>query len=284
MLKKVEVSCPAKINLFLNVTGYNQEKKLHNVKMISQTIDLYDKVILQETKVKTGLVVKCNDVLLDENNNCFKIAKLFFDYTKINPDGFLITIEKNIPNKAGLSSDSTDSAGVLLGLNEYYHTNLTKRELIFLSSLIGPNVPYFIYSGCKYITECGERIENYNKSPYQSFLIIKPDFGISTKDMYSRLDETPLIEKSIPNNLLQNDFSRIMPTEIERLNAFLKQYQNLNYSLSGSGSSYFIASSEKNMKSSMGIALKREFPNYQLFNAKPNNGHKILVKYMSNKS
>ena len=284
MLKVVEVACPAKINLFLNVTGYNREKELHNMKMISQTVDLYDKVILQETKSKTGLIVKNNNILLDETNNCFKMAKLFFDYTKINPEGFSIIIEKNIPSKAGLSGDSTDAAGVLLGLNEYYHTNLTKRALIFLASLIGPNVPYFIYSGCKFITGCGERIENYTKSPYQSFLIIKPDFEISTKDMFSRLDKTPLSEKGIPNNLLQNDFSRIIPGETERLNAFLKQYPNLNYSLSVSGSSYFIASSEKNMKSSISIALKKEFPNYQLFNAKPNSGHKILVKYLCHKS
>ena len=283
MLKKVEVSCPAKINLFLNVTGFNEEKKLYSIKMINQTIDLYDNITLQETKVGNGITIKSNNIIL-LNSICLDAAKLFFEYTKIKPNNFLITIQKNIPDNSGLGANSTDAAGVLLGLNEYYHTNLTKRELIFLSSLLGQDVPYFIYSGCKIITGYGDKIDEYLKSPYQRFIIIKPDFDLKLEDMIYQIDKNKLKEKSISSNLLSNDFSCVMPDDICRLKEFLNKYPNLNYSLTGTGPSYFLAFSEKNIKSTMKIALKREFPNYKLYDTKKCDGHKILTKYLTIKS
>lgn len=283
MLKIVEVSCPAKINLFLNVTGFNEEKKLHSVKMINQTIDLYDNITLQETKVGNGITVKSNNIILS-NNICYEAAKLFFEYTKIKPNNFLITIQKKIPDNSGLGGKSTDAAGVLLGLNEYYHTNLTKRELIFLASLLGQDVPYFIYSGCKIITGYGDRIETYSKSPYQRFLVIKPDFELKQEDMISQIDKNNLNEKNISVKLLSNDFSSVMPEETTRLKEFLSKYPDLNYSLSGTGPSYFIAFPEKHIKSTMKIILKKEFPNYKLYDAKKSDGHKLLIRYSAKRS
>lgn len=278
MLKIVEVSCPAKLNLFLNITGFNEEKKLHSVKMINQTIDLYDNITLQETRVGNGIVVKSNNIIL-LNNICYEAAKLFFEYTKIKPNNFLITIQKNIPDNSGLGGKSTDAAGVLLGLNEYYRTNLTKRELIFLASLLGQNVPYFICSGCKIITGYGDRIETYSKSPYQRFLVIKPNFELKEEDMISRIDKNNLNEKNISVKLLSNDFSSVVPDKTTRLKEFLSKYPNLNYSLTGTGPSYFIAFPEKHIKSTMKIILKKEFPGYKLYDVKKSNGHKLLTKY-----
>ena len=131
MLKQVEISCPATLNLFLNVTGYDQNKQMHTVKMINQSINLCDIVYIQENLLKKdGIIIKINnDILNDNTNNCYKAAKLFFDYTGITTNCLEIKIDKKIPNMAGLGGEDTDVAGILIGLDRYYKTNLTVKEL-----------------------------------------------------------------------------------------------------------------------------------------------------------
>ena len=104
MLKQVKIECPAKLNLFLNINGYDQNKQMHTVKMINQSINLYDIVYIQENLLKKyGIIIKINnDILNDDTNNCYKAAKLFFDYTGITTNSLEIKIDKKIPNMAGL--------------------------------------------------------------------------------------------------------------------------------------------------------------------------------------
>ena len=279
MKKIVEVHCPAKINLFLNITDYDEIKKLHNLKMINQTVNLYDIITMQEySKKDLGIVINSDaNIPLDETNSCYKACKLFFDYTKINPSTFYIYIKKNIPNMAGLGGESTDAAGVLLGLNQYYQTELSKKELASLGFQVGSDVPFFIYSGCCLVSGCGEKVTNFIKNPYQRYLLIKPNIEMSTKEMFQKFSENKLmITRMVPENLLFNDFLRVAPREIKEIQTFLKKYPN--HSLSGSGSTYYVALTDNIMPFELNLSLRKEFPNYQLYNVKNTIGHKILIK------
>ena len=81
------------------------------------------------------------------------------------------------------------------------------------------------------------------------------------------------------NHLLYSDYSRKILDELIELENFLKSCSNINYMVLGSGPSYFVASSKKNMTSTLKLKLKKEFPNYKIYNAKNVDGHKMLIKY-----
>lgn len=281
MLKQVEISCPATLNLFLNVTGYDQNKKMHTVKMINQSIDLYDTIYIQEFLRKNdGIIIKINnDILNDNTNNCYKAAKLFFDYTGITTNCLEIKIDKKIPNMAGLGGEDTDVAGILIGLDRYYQTNLTIKELMTLGFQISAGVPYFIKLGCALVTGYGEQISKYLKNPYTRYLIIKPNISLNSKEMMHQLDQNILANKYILENILSNDFLSVVPEEVKNIKKVLSRYSGLEHSLSGCGPSYFIAFRKNILNLGVGAILKKEFPDYKFYNVANTDHRKVLVKY-----
>ena len=100
------LQAPAKINLTLDVTG-KRENGYHDVRMIMETVSLYDTITLHKTNGKIEL--KCNlyYVPTDERNIAYKAAKLFFEETGL-PGGVYINIRKRIPVAAGLAGGSTN--------------------------------------------------------------------------------------------------------------------------------------------------------------------------------
>lgn len=95
--------------------------------------------------------------------------------------------------------------------------------------------------------------------------------------MFEKLDNYPFVNIWNFELNLYNDFSKIMPDELKRLRSFLNKYCK-NHSLSGNGSSYFVAY-PGNFSSKIVFTLKKEFPNYKIYRATNSNGHKILTKY-----
>ena len=281
MLKQIKIECPAKLSLFLNVTGYNQNKQMHTVKMINQSINLYDTIYIQENLRKNdGIIIKINnDILNDDANNCYKAVKLFFDYTGITTNCIEIKIDKKIPNMAGLGGEDTDVAGILIGLDRYYQTNLTIKELIDLGFKISAGVPYFIKIGCALVTGYGEQVTKYLKNPYTRYLIINPNISLNTKEMIHKLDQNRLVNKYILENILLNDFLTVVPEEVKNIRKVLSQYSGLEHSLSGSGPSYFIAFRQNILNLGVNAILKKEFPNYEIYDVVNTDHRKILVKY-----
>ena len=116
------LQAPAKINLTLDVVG-KRENGYHDVRMIMETVSLYDTINIHKTN--GGITLKCNlpYVPADERNIAFKAAKLFFEETGIK-GGVNINIRKRIPVAAGMAGGSTDGAAVLKGLNIIYKKNI----------------------------------------------------------------------------------------------------------------------------------------------------------------
>lgn len=177
----------AKINLSLDVVG-KREDGYHLLKMIMQGIDLYDDINIE--KSIDGITISCDKEYLptDSRNLAYKAAQLFFDYFKIKSSGVHIDIVKNIPVAAGLAGGSSNAAAVLKGMRDMYMPLILDEELIKLGLKIGADVPYFICGGTALCEGIGEIITPLKSFNNRSVVLVKPSFGVSTKDVYERLE------------------------------------------------------------------------------------------------
>ncbi len=179
------LQAPAKINLTLDVVG-KRENGYHDVRMIMETVSLYDTINIHKTNGKIEL--KCNlpYVPTDERNIAFKAAKMFFEETGIK-GGVSINIRKRIPVAAGMAGGSTDGATVLKGLNIIHGKPLSNEKLEEIAAKLGADVPYCINGRLALAEGIGEKLTKLGTMPRTSVLLAKPDISLSTKWVYQNL-------------------------------------------------------------------------------------------------
>ena len=179
----------AKLNLTLDVLGKRPDG-YHDIKSVMQTISLRDDIQIDlETGEPWHITCDMEGVPTDETNLCWKAAKLFFDTIKKEPNGLHITITKRIPMQAGLGGGSADAAAVLRALNRHYHAPLSLPALAELGGAIGSDVPFCVLCGTAVAEGRGERIRKLPDMPDCIFVICKPDFSVSTPELYAAIDE-----------------------------------------------------------------------------------------------
>ncbi len=176
----------AKINLGLDVVG-RLENGYHEVKMIMQTVGIYD--VLTLTKIPNGIVVTTDNGELptDDNNLIYKAARLMLEKYNI-AQGVSIHLEKNIPIAAGMAGGSTDAAGTFLGMNELFELGASEEELRELGVKVGADVPYCIMGGTALAEGIGEKLTRLPVPPDCYLLVAKPEINVSTKYVYEHLD------------------------------------------------------------------------------------------------
>ncbi len=186
-MNKMEVKARAKINLTLDILN-KREDNYHNVKMIMQTVELYDTLYLQ--KNSTGIEIETNLPYLpvDQTNLAYKAAKLFFEKTNIYGQGIKIKIQKNIPVSAGLAGGSTDAAAVLVTMNKMYKTGLVTEQLMELGRQLGADVPYCILGGTVLAEGIGDMLTLLPPMPESIIVLAKPPISVSTEYVYSRVN------------------------------------------------------------------------------------------------
>jgi 4-diphosphocytidyl-2-C-methyl-D-erythritol kinase len=177
----------AKVNLSLDVVG-KREDGYHILKMIMQSIDLCDYVNIEKTL--DGITISCDKeyVPTDSRNLAYKAAQLFLDSYEIESNGVHIDIVKNIPVSAGLAGGSSNAAAVLKGMRDMYRPTVTDEELMKLGLKIGADVPYCICGGTALCEGIGEIITPLEPFENQIMVLVKPPFGVSTKEIYGRLE------------------------------------------------------------------------------------------------
>ena len=187
----MKIKAYAKINIALDVVG-KREDGYHLLKMIMQTIDLYD--VIEITKTSSDIKLKCNKpyVPTDERNLAYKAAKLFKETYNIN-HGVSINLIKNIPVSAGMAGGSTDAAGVLKLMNRLFDVNADDKELRTLGLKLGADVPYCINGGTALCEGIGEKITPLKPFKDKIVVIVKPPFGVSTKDVYKAFDLSKVV-------------------------------------------------------------------------------------------
>lgn len=176
----------AKINLGLDVIG-RLENGYHEVKMVMQTVDIYDVLTLK--KIPQGIVVTTDNGELptDDNNLIYKSAKLMIERYNIQ-EGVSVYLEKNIPIAAGMAGGSTDAAATFWGMNELFELGASMQELQVLGVKVGADVPYCIMGGTALAEGIGEKLSPLPTPPECVLLVAKPDINVSTKYVYEHLD------------------------------------------------------------------------------------------------
>ena len=186
-MDKLELKALGKINLGLDVLG-RRENGYHDVRMVMQTLYLYDNVTLQK-KSAPGIEIDSNLFYLpnDEDNIAWKAAKLLIDEFDIK-DGIRIHLDKHIPVAAGMAGGSSNAAAVLYGMNQMFRLGLSQKELMERGVKLGADVPYCIMRGTVLAEGIGEKLTPLPPMPKCQILIAKPPISVSTKMVYEKLD------------------------------------------------------------------------------------------------
>ena len=181
----IKLKALAKINLGLDVVR-RREDGYHEVRMIMQTIHLYDQLELQKIEEPEILVETNLDFLpVNENNLVYQAASLLRENCGIK-EGIRIRLKKHIPVAAGMAGGSSDAAAVLYGMNEMFHLKKKRTELMELGVKIGADVPYCLMRGTALAEGIGEKLKSLPPMPKCPVLIAKPGISVSTKFVRDR--------------------------------------------------------------------------------------------------
>lgn len=188
---------PAKINLALDVL-FKRPDQYHEVEMIMTTVDLADRIEIEENKQNSITIFSHNRYVPDDDRNlAYQAAALLKERFDIK-QGVSIKIEKNIPVAAGLAGGSSDAAATLRGLNRLWNLGLSMDELAELGAEIGSDVSFCVYGGTALATGRGEKIKHLPSPPKCWVVLAKPVRGVSTADIYKRLDLQSVKHPNIP--------------------------------------------------------------------------------------
>ena len=260
-MKNIEVNCPAKINLTLEVVN-RREDGFHNIKSIMQLVNLYDYLTIKPAQSGIKLSGTSTEIPYNEKNLVYKAADLFFKTTGVNEGvnkGVEIFIEKNIPIAAGLAGGSTDAAGTLYGLNKLYPT-LSHQELENLCAQLGSDLNVCLNGGCTLATSRGEITEPLPVIKSDVTFIKPKHLGISAGEAYKKYalkefkPQNNMTEKMIDalqsgkdiKPFLYNDLEYAVFDDYKELQTIKEAYPDSV--MSGSGSTYFILENLKESK------------------------------------
>ena len=247
----------AKLNLTLDVLG-KREDGYHDIKSVMQTISLRDDIQIDLGTGKSW-AIHCDKegVPTDETNLCWKAAKAFFDTIGQDPDGLEIFITKRIPMQAGLGGGSADAAAVLRALNRHYNMPLSLLALAELGSTVGSDVPFCVLCGTAVVEGRGERIRKLPDMPECIFVVCKPDFSVSTPELYAVIDEKQIANRpdsaAMESAILAGDLDAIAHTvcnvfdpivteghpELNYIKSIMNTYGGVGYQMTGSGSAVY---------------------------------------------
>lgn len=183
-MDRIGVKACAKLNLFLDITGKRGDG-YHELKSVMQSVDLMDYVrVSKADKISVGCDTPS---LCGKGNTAYKAAAEFFRRTGID-SGAEIFIEKHIPTEAGLAGGSADAAAVIFALDRLFETALSEDILCEIGKSCGADVPFSIFGGTKLCEGIGERLSPVPEIQDCFFVIVKPEFGMSTVESYRIFD------------------------------------------------------------------------------------------------
>ncbi len=186
-MNSINLKALAKINIGLDVTGIRDDG-YHEVRMIMQTVNLFDKVVISKTEDDSvTMSTNLKFLPINDDNLCIKAAKLLLNEFDIHT-GVHIDLEKHIPVAAGMAGGSTDAAAVLFGINKLFNLKLNKKQLMERGVKIGADVPYCIMRGTALAEGIGEELSELPPMIKCPVLIAKPGISVSTKEVYESLD------------------------------------------------------------------------------------------------
>lgn len=253
----------AKINLTLRVFGQRPDG-FHNLESIMQSVSLCDYVTVE--LISSGIEITCDDpsVPLGPKNIAYKAAERFLSRVKGYESGVRIHIEKKIPMAAGLAGGSADAAAVLYGLNQLMtgDSQLETGDLMKIAPQVGSDVPFCLTGGTCLVEGRGERVTKQEPLPKTYFILVKPDFEVSTKWAYEKFDKLFTSHGSRFtkfSNYLELAVIEKYP-EIARIKERLLTLGCSEAQMSGSGSAVFGVTREKDKAAAVLEEIKKDCP------------------------
>jgi len=250
----LHLSAPAKLNLFLHVTGRRADG-YHLLQSVFQLIDLCDAVKLRPRD--DSIIHRINPLpnVPPEDDLVVKAARLLQETYQLK-DGVDIDLIKKIPMGAGLGGGSSDAASTLLGLNQLWKLNLSLQELMSLGVRLGADVPFFLFGKNAFVEGIGEVLQEITLRK-STFFVIYPGVSIPTKNIFlaphltrnrSPITINDFEEHYASQKQLDNDLQAVatqMYSEVSMALSFLEQcFPDAQPMMTGSGSSVFCEISE----------------------------------------
>ena len=219
-----KVKSYAKINLALNITG--KINKLHKIESLVAFIDLHDVIFIKKIKSKNHNIIFDGKFSknINSNNTVSKLLKIL-GKKKLLDQKFFVRIIKNIPQKAGLGGGSMNAANILKYLSKKKIIKVNKKQLIEISSYVGSDVILGLDSTNTILTS-NNKIKRYKNCQKLYTLIVKPNFGCSTKDIYSQVKKFDKIKFRNPSKkMFDCIFLKKMNNSLEKI--VLNRYSTL---------------------------------------------------------
>ena len=239
-----DVPAPAKLNLFLHITGRRPDG-YHLLQSVFMLIDWQDTLHFER---RSGGQIDRQDltVALPKDDLITKAAYLLQSETGCTW-GVHISVQKEIPAQAGMGGGSSDAAACLLALNRLWGLRLSTQQLATLGVKLGADVPFFLQGQNAWVEGIGDKISPI-PLPHAQFVVIKPEIGLETAPIFAdprlKRDTKPATIDGLvrtPYDFGHNDLQAIAEQicppvrhAIERLAA-----QGLNGKMTGSGSAVF---------------------------------------------
>ena len=254
----MEIQAFAKLNLTLDILG-KREDGYHDLRMVMQSITLADTLTLEENQGE-GLRVSANLRFLPtgEKNLAAAAALRFWEALGREPEDLDIRIEKRIPVCAGMAGGSSDAAAVLRALNQRAGDPFSPKELARLGERVGSDVPYCVLGGTALAEGRGEVLTPLPPLPRCWVVACKPDFPISTPELFAQADRVKLRRRPDTAGLLSaleagdlggvarrmyNVFEDVLPhrlyARVAEIKNELVQRGALGANMSGSGPTAF---------------------------------------------
>lgn len=275
-----------KINLGLEVVRRRADG-YHEVRMIMQTVSIYDRVELMKTE-RAGIELESNLDWLPtgEGNIAYRAADMLRKEFHIE-QGIRLRLEKHIPAAAGMAGGSADAAAVLQGMNELFSLGLSEQELRARGVKLGADVPYCIMGGTALAEGIGERLTRLPAMPACPLLIATPQVRVSTKLVYEKLRADELrqhpdidgMAEAIRRGELSGVISRlgnVLETVtaleypiIEEIKALMRECGACGALMSGSGPTVFGIFENREMVRRAAEAIKGKGLAEQVYEAAP---------------
>ena len=262
---RIEISAPAKLNLFLEVLG-RRDDGYHEIETLMVPINLFDSLVMSP-RDDDGVHVTARwspgysssslgDLPSSEDNLVTHALNRLRERSGASC-GADVWLEKRIPSAAGLGGGSSDAAAALLAANLLWELGWQTDQLAEVAAELGSDIPFFLFGETAVCRGRGERIEPVANRHRQFFVIVRPPAGLSTPQVYSqtaipdqprrvtsiidRLDDSASSRTDVSDgmfNRLQAAATNLSP-QVEQMAEHFERADVLGHQLSGSGSCYF---------------------------------------------
>ena len=263
----------AKVNLTLKILN-KYSNGYHKIESLISKINLADEILIKETQGSKNRISFSGKFSsnISNTNTISKLLKILNDQNYIKNKKFNIKVKKNIPQSSGMGGGSMNAASILNYLFKKRIIKTTKNNLIKIANKVGSDVILGLYESPMILQ--GQNISKINKKLNFHLLIIKPNFGCSTKMIYAkhRGFSKSLFNKS--NKIDRQDLLKVSNNDLERaafnrypilgkIKSYLQNLDNIYFAnMTGSGSTiigYFLT---KNAAIKAQKKLKNKYKNY----------------------